>query len=181
MTGGGPGVARSSTRRACLALVVARELRHEDVLSALTDLLIDRGPPAHIRSANGSECIADAVRQWLTQVGVETRYITLGAPWDDGDNESFSGSLRDELLNGEIVYSLAESKVLIEAWRRHYNTVRPYSSLRYRVPAAVTAMPARRPPVSLRSNYDRQWRRRWQRTNAQPGPRGKGCSAFRRV
>ncbi|KAA9015274.1 MULTISPECIES: IS3 family transposase [Sphingobium] len=127
--------------RECLALVVARQLKHEDVLAALADLFISRGPPAHIRSDNGSEFIATAVQQWLGQIGVKTLYITPGSPWENGYNESFNGSLRDELLNGEIFYSLAEAKVLIEAWRRHYNNVRPHSSLGYRPPAPETATP----------------------------------------
>jgi transposase InsO family protein len=127
--------------RECLALIVARQLRHEDVLAALADLFITRGPPANIRSDNGSEFIATAVQKWLGQIGVKTLYIAPGSPWENGYNESFNGSLRDELLNGEIFYSLAEAKVLIEAWRRHYNTVRPHSSLGYRPPAPETASP----------------------------------------
>jgi transposase InsO family protein len=127
--------------RECLALIVARQLKHEDVLAALVELFIARGPPAHIRSDNGSEFIATAVQKWLGQVGVKTLYIAPGSPWENGYNESFNGSLRDELLNGEIFYSLAEAKVLIEAWRRHYNTVRPHSSLGYRPPAPAAATP----------------------------------------
>ncbi|KFG89572.1 Integrase [Sphingobium herbicidovorans NBRC 16415] len=127
--------------RECLALIVARQLRHEDVLAALADLFITRGPPANIRSDNGSEFVATAVQKWLGQIGVKTLYIAPGSPWENGYNESFNGSLRDELLNGEIFYSLAEAKVLIEAWRRHYNTVRPHSSLGYRPPAPETATP----------------------------------------
>ena len=127
--------------RECLALIVARRLNHEDVLAALADLFIERGPPAHIRSDNGSEFIATAVQEWLGKVGVKTLYIAPGSPWENGYNESFNGSLRDELLNGEIFYSLAEAKVLIEAWRRHYNTVRPHSSLGYRPPAPEAATP----------------------------------------
>ena len=125
----------------CLALIVARRLNHEDVLAALADLFIERGPPAHIRSDNGSEFIATAVQEWLGKVGVTTLYIAPGSPWENGYSESFNGSLRDELLNGEIFYSLAEAKVLIEAWRRHYNTVRPHSSLGYRPPAPEAATP----------------------------------------
>ena len=83
----------------------------------------------------GPEFIATAVQQWLAQIGVKTLYITPGSPWENGYCESFNGSLRDELLNGEIFYSLAEARILIEAWRRHYNTVRPHSSLGYRPPA----------------------------------------------
>jgi transposase InsO family protein len=85
--------------------------------------------------------IASAVQTWLAQIGVKTLYIAPGSPWENGYNESFNGPLRDELLNGEIFYSLAEAKVLIEAWRRHYNTVRPHSSLRYRPPAPDAATP----------------------------------------
>ncbi len=127
--------------RECLALVVARQLKHEDVLAALAELFIERGPPAHIRSDNGSEFIAAAVQTWLRQIGVKTLYIAPGSPWENGYNESFNGSLRDELLNGEIFYTLAEARVLIEAWRRHYNTVRPHSSLGYRPPAPEAATP----------------------------------------
>ena len=105
--------------RECLALVVSRQLRHEDVLATLAGLFIERGPSAHISSDNGSEFIATAVQTWLGQIGVKTLYIAPGSPWENGYNESFNGSLRDELLNGEIFYSLAEAKVLIEAWRRH--------------------------------------------------------------
>ncbi len=107
--------------RECLALIVARQLKHEDVLAALAELFIARGPPANIRSDNGSEFIATAVQKWLVRIGVTTLYITPASPWENGYNESFNGSLRDELLNGEIFYSLAEAKVLIEAWRRHYS------------------------------------------------------------
>ena len=89
----------------------------------------------------GSEFIATAVQKWLGQIGVNTLYITPGSPWENGYNESFNGSLRDELLNGEIFYSLAEARVLIEAWRRHYNTIRPHSSLGYRPPAPEAATP----------------------------------------
>ena len=74
----------------------------------------------------GSEFIATAVQKWLGQIGVKTLYIAPGSPWENGYNESFDGSLRNELLNGKIFYSLAEAKVLIESWRRHYNTVRPH-------------------------------------------------------
>src|SRR3546814_10155158 len=101
-------------------------------------MFIARRPPAKSRSDNGSEFIATAVQKGLAQVGVKTLYITPASPWENGYNESFNGSLRDELLNGEIFYSLAEAKVLIEAWRRHYNTIRPHSSLGSRPPAPET-------------------------------------------
>lgn len=121
--------------RECMALLVARRIRSADVLAILAELFIHHGPPAHIRSDNGPEFIATAVKDWLGQIGVQTLYITPGSPWENGYCESFNGSLRDELLNGEIFYSLAEAQILIEAWRRHYNTVRPHSSLGYRAPA----------------------------------------------
>jgi len=104
------------------------------VLAILAELFIFLSPPAHIRSDNGPEFIATAVKDWR----VHTLYITPGSPWENGYCESFNGSLRDELLNGEIFYSLAEAQILIEAWRRHYNTVRLHSSLGYRPPAPGT-------------------------------------------
>ncbi len=131
--------------RECVALLVARRIRSADVLAILAQLFILRGPPAHIRSDNGPEFIATAVKGWLGQIGVQTLYITPGSPWENGYCESFNGSLRDELLNGEIFYSLAEAQILIEAWRRHYNTVRPHSSLGYR-PPAPEAVPWPAPP-----------------------------------
>ena len=78
---------------------------------------------------------AKIVRQWLAQVGAKTLYIEPGSPWENGYCESFNGKLRDELLNGEIIYSLKEARIVIEQWRRHYNTIRPHSSLGYRPPA----------------------------------------------
>jgi len=127
--------------RECLAIHVARSLKHDDVLACLTDLFTRHGPPDHIRSDNGSEFTATAVREWLPKVGVKTLYIEPGSPWENGYNESFNGKLRDELLNGEIFYTLREARVLIEQWRRHYNTVRPHSSLGYKPPAPETFLP----------------------------------------
>jgi transposase InsO family protein len=126
--------------RECLAIQVDRRLRSDDVLHCLAELFTDRGPPDHIRSDNGSEFTATAVRDWLGRVGVKTLYIEPGSPWENGYNESFNGKLRDELLNGEIFYTLAEARILIERWRRHYNTVRPHSSLGYRPPAPQTIL-----------------------------------------
>ena len=115
---------------------------HDDVLACLTELFTRHGPPDYIRSDNGSEFTAIAVRDWLPKVGVKTLFIEPGSPWENGYNESFNGKLRDELLNGEIFYTLKEAKVLIEQWRRHYNTVRPHSSLGYRPPAPAAVLPA---------------------------------------
>ena len=89
----------------------------------------------------GASVTAKVVRNWLAQVGAETLYIEPGSPWENGYCESFNGKLRDELLNGEIFYSLKEARIVIEQWRRHYNTVRPHSSLGYRPPAPQALSP----------------------------------------
>ena len=104
----------------------------------LTDLFILRGIPAWIRSDNGPELVAEAVRRWITAVGAQTAIIEPGSPWENGYIESFNARLRDELLNGEIFYSLKEAQVLIESWRCHCNAIRPHGSLGYRPPAPET-------------------------------------------
>ena len=121
--------------RECLAVRIDRRLRSTDVIDVLSDLFILRGIPVHIRSDNGPEFVAKAVRDWIAAVGAKTAFIEPGSPWENGYCESFNSKLRDELLNGEIFYSLAEAKIVIETWRRHYNTKRPHSSLGYRPPA----------------------------------------------
>ena len=128
--------------RECLAIRVARKLKAADVIDVLSDLFILRGVPAHIRSDNGPEFVAKQVQRWITAVGAKTAYIEPGSPWENGYVESFNARLRDELLNGEIFYSLREAQVVIESWRRHYNTVRPHASLGFRPPAAEVALPA---------------------------------------
>ena len=136
--------------RESLAIEVGRRLRSDDVLHLLAGLFVRHGPPDHIRSDNGSEFTAKAVRGWLGKIGVKTLFIEPSSPWENGHNESFNGKLRDELLNGEIFYTLKEAKVLIEQWRRHYNTVRPYSALGYRPPAPQTIIAKRDdPPFAL--------------------------------
>lgn len=127
--------------RECLAIDVARSLRSDDVLERLAWLMATRSVPGHIRSDNGAEFTAKAVRCWLGKVGVKTLYIEPGSPWENGYIESFNGRLRDELLNGEVFTTLLEAKVLIERWRIHYNTARPHSSLGYRPPAPETVSP----------------------------------------
>ncbi|EXL08555.1 integrase [Brucella anthropi] len=121
--------------RECLAIRIDRKLNSTDVIDVLSDLFILRGVPGHVRSDNGPEFIAKAVRDWIVAVGARTAFIEPGSPWENGYCESFNSKLRDELLNGEIFYSLAEAKVIIEAWRRYYNTERPHSSLGYKPPA----------------------------------------------
>jgi len=130
--------------RECLAIKVARKLDSEDVLGVLARLFVQRGTPDYLRSDNGSEFTAEAVRSWLKRVGVKTLFIEPGSPWENGYIESFNGKLRDELLNGEIFYTLQEAQVLVERWRKEYNQVRPHSSLRYRPPAPEAVEP---PPI----------------------------------
>jgi putative transposase len=124
--------------RECLAILVARRLASDDVLQLLTELFVEHGAPDHIRSDNGPEFVATAVRAWLGCVGVTTLFIEPGSPWENGYCESFNGKLRDELLNLEIFYSLREAMVLIERWRNAYNQIRPHSALGYRPPAPAT-------------------------------------------
>ena len=125
--------------RESLAIEVARRLTSKDVTRVMARLMLKHGVPAHIRSDNGPEFVAKVLREWLHRLDVEALFIEPGSPWENGYIESFNGKLRDELLNGEIFYTLQEARVLIEMWRRHYNQVRPHSSLGYRPPAPEAA------------------------------------------
>jgi transposase InsO family protein len=120
--------------RECLAIRIDRRLKVTDVIDVLSDLFILRGVPGHTRSDNGPESIAKALRERIVAVGAKTAYIMPGSPWENGYCESFNSKLRDELLNGKIFYTLKEARIVIESWRRHYNTVRSHSSLHYRPP-----------------------------------------------
>jgi len=111
------------------------------VIETLTDAMLVRGVPEHLRSDNGSEMTAKVMRDWLAQVEAKTLYSEPGSPWENGYCESFNGKLRDELLNGEIFYSLKEAQIVVEQWRKHYNTIRPHSSLGYWPPAPQTFNP----------------------------------------
>jgi len=124
--------------RECLAIVVGRKFTAQDVLDVMADLFANRAVPQFIRSDNGPEMTAIAVREWLAKLKVGTLFIEPGSPWENGYCESFNGKLRDELLNGEIFSTMTEAKVIIEQWRRHYNTIRPHSSLGWRPPAPET-------------------------------------------
>jgi transposase InsO family protein len=128
----------------CLAVDVGRRLNSQDVLYRLVELFVHRGSPAYIRSDNGPEFTAKAVREWLSRLGVQTLFIEPGSPWENGYIESFNGKLRDELLDRKIFYTLIEAQVLIERWRREYNWKRPHSSLGYLppAPAAIEAAAA---------------------------------------
>ena len=135
--------------RECLAIDVERRLRSDDVMHKLAELFITHGPPEYIRSNNGSEFTAKAVRNWLGAVGVKTLFIAPGSPWENGYNESFNCTLGDEVLKREIFYTLKEAKFIIEQWRGEYNHVRPHSSLGYRSPAPKTVAPWMVPPGGI--------------------------------
>jgi len=124
-----------------LAIRIDRKLTSTDVIDVLCDLFSLYGVPENIRSDNGPEFIATAVRKWIAAVGANTAYIAPGSPWENGFIESFNARLRDELLDGEVFTTLAEARIVIESWRRHYNTVRPHSSLGYRPPAPEVFLP----------------------------------------
>ena len=127
--------------RECLAIYVARRIRARDALEVFADLMARHGVPRYSRSDKGPEMIAKRLRRGLKRLGTETIYITPGSPWENGYCESFNGKLRDELLNGEIFYTLKKAQVVIEHWRCHYNTIRPHSALGYRPPAPETTPP----------------------------------------
>lgn len=122
-----------------LALEPKRRFTSMDVIEVLSDLFVTWGLPQYIRSDNGPEFTSKAIQKWLTNLQVGPLFIEPGSPWENGYNESFNGKLRDELLNGEIFYTLQEAKIMLERWRVHYNTKRPHTSLGYRppVPEAV--------------------------------------------
>ena len=126
-----------------MAIKVARKIRAHDVLEVLADLFARHGPlkSIYVRTTV-SEFTAKLVRQWLARLGVQTLYIEPGSPWENGYNESFNGELRDEFLNGEIFYTLPEAVILVEQWRRLYNTVRPHSASGGRPPAPEAIEPS---------------------------------------
>ena len=135
--------------RECLAIRVGRKLGSTEVpdarafsgIDVLTDLFISRGTPATIHSGNGPDFVAAAVKAWITGLGARPAYIEPGSPWENGYVESFNGKFRDQLLACEAFNTLTEARVLIEQWRKHYNTVRPHSSLGYRPPAPEVVLP----------------------------------------
>ena len=125
--------------RECLTMVVGRNLTAADVVEALAGVVRERGGPAHLRSENGPEFIADAVKAWLSREGIKTLYIEPGSPWQNAYSESFNSRLRDELLNREVFTSLKQARVLLAEHRRAYNNDRPHSSLGYVAPAVFAA------------------------------------------
>ena len=127
--------------RECLATLVDRKIKADDVINQLFNLFVFRSIPEHIRSDNGPEFTARAIRQWLAKLGVKTLFIEPGSPWENGYIESFNGKLRDELLNREIFTTLTEARVLIADWRKDYNQVRPHSAKGYKPPAPEAILP----------------------------------------
>ena len=125
--------------RECLAIEVERSITAEDVIGSLVRLFGKRGAPAFIRSDNGPEFIARALKQWLALSDVETLYIEPGSPWENGYAESFIGRFGDELLKREVFTGLVEAKVMVEEYREHHNHRRPHSSLGYLTPAEFAA------------------------------------------
>lgn len=121
--------------RECLALVVGRSITAEDVLDVVAELFVVRGVPGHLRSDNGPEFIAQALRRWLEWTEAKTLYIAPGAPWENGYAEAFHSRLRDELLNVEEFTNVAEARVMAERWQVEYNHRRPHSALGYQTPA----------------------------------------------
>jgi putative transposase len=120
--------------RECLAIDVGSSIRSRRVIEVLGRLVSVRGAPRHLRSDNGPEFVSAAVLTWLAEEGIETAYIAPGKPWQNGTDESFNGRFRDECLNVEWFRNRMEAAAIIETWRRHYNSVRPHSSLGYLTP-----------------------------------------------
>jgi transposase InsO family protein len=140
--------------RECLALEVGRGLTGRRVVEVLGRLFAERGVPGHVRSDNGPEFIAKAVRTWLAGRAVEVLYIAPGSPWENGYAESFHGRVRDEFLATEEFGSLREAVVVGAEWRRSYNHDRPHSSLEYKTPAAFGSSCPRYDSASLRRTGD---------------------------
>lgn len=128
--------------RECLISFVARRIRSTDIIFILADLFLKHGLPKHIRSDNGSEFIAKELVKWFKTLNLQPLFIEPGSPWENGYIESFYARMRDELLNGEIFYTLLEAKTVIEMWVKHYNIKRPHSSLKYKPPKPEVFMPS---------------------------------------
>ena len=146
--------------RESLTIEVSRSIKAKDVIAVLGYLFLIRGIPGFIRSDNGPEFIADAIKKWLSEKNVQTLYIGPGSPWENGYIESFNGRLRDEDLHREIFHSVKEAKVIVESWQSEYNNHRPHSGLRYMTPAAfateciASASPAAQPQQYIEQNAD---------------------------
>ena len=137
--------------RECLAVRIGRSLTLQNMLEVLTELFFECGVPVHLRSDNGSEFTAKRVQAWMKRLDVKPLFIEPGNPWENGYIESFNGKMRDELLAGEIFYSLKEAQVMIEIWQQRYNTSKPHSAPGYRppAPASITIYPSQFQEVEL--------------------------------
>jgi putative transposase len=122
-----------------LAIETETRLPAGKVIAVLERLFKTHGAPKYLRSDNGPEFIAKALKEWLAQQKTETFYIEPGCPWQNGFVESFNGKFRDECLNAEIFNNLIQAKVVIESWRQHFNGERPHSSLGYQTPLEFKA------------------------------------------
>ena len=122
-----------------LAIEVDGRIRSGRVIEVLSRLVSERGAPKHLRSDNGPEFVSRALLKWIADQGIDTALIEPGKPWQNGVNESFNGKFRDECLSLEWFRSRAEANIVIENWRRHFNTVWPHSSLDYQTPAEFAA------------------------------------------
>ena len=142
--------------RECLALKVDRSITSEDVIDTLAEIFAMRGVPKHIRSDNGPEFIARAIRRWLDQVGVKALYIEPGSPWENGYAESFHSRLRDEFLALEVFESLPAARRLTTLWKDDYNHQRPHSSLGYRTPAEFAACATSSPATPALQQHTRR-------------------------
>jgi putative transposase len=125
--------------RECLAIDVAGGIRSGRVIEVLAQLVSVHGAPRYLRSDNGPEFVARAILRWLHDAQIETAFIDPGKPWQNGADESFNGKFRDQHLSLHWFRNRPDAKVSIEEWRRHYNEVRPHSSLGYLTPAAFKA------------------------------------------
>ena len=125
----------------CLACIPRRSWRTKDIIEVLADLMILRGCPEYLRSDNGTEFTANALKKWLLAISVTTAYIEPGSPWENGYCESFNARMRDEFLNGELFGSLREAEVLSKRWQKYYNTIRPHSALGGKPPAPQMLIP----------------------------------------
>ncbi len=121
--------------RECLASHAAFRIRSEDIKNVLREVMVRKGTPEYLRSDNGSEFVANHLREWLSEMDVAPMYTTPGSPWENGFVESFNATMANELLNREIFDTLHEAKVLLACWVSAYNTIRPHSALGYRPPA----------------------------------------------
>ena len=124
----------------CLAITTKRKLKSGDVLETLENLFIDHGMPDHIRSDNGAEFTAKAVRSWLEKMEVKPTYIEPGSPWENGYNERFNGTLRKEILNAEWFSTIKQAQIVINTWLKQYNHIRPHQSLNMIPPVPETLL-----------------------------------------